>query len=211
MQFYLRAEGSGAQLVFPLNPEEFTATFGARVMTLDLLGPASVAVPRGKTADRVTWRGILPGRARQNASFVVPGTWQEPKAIVDQIRSWRDAGQRLFLFITETSIAGLMVFVDRFEARGSGGYGDIQYQLELTETASVTVAPTTAPKEKAGLVRPVPPPARTYRVRAGEDFYDVARRTLGRPGRWREIWTLNRRIAPNPDTLAAGTLLRIPA
>lgn len=211
MQFYVRAEGSGVQLVFPMNPEEFTATFGARVTTLELLGPATVAIPRGKSPDRVSWRGVLPGRARRTASFVVPGAWQEPKAIVDQVKAWRDAGQRLFLFITETSIAGLMVFVERFEVRGSGGYGDVQYQIELTETASVTVAPTTAPKDKEGLVRPVPPPARTYRVRAGEGFYDVARRTLGKPGRWREIWALNRRAVPNPDTLAAGTVLRIPA
>jgi len=51
----------------------------------------------------------------------------------------------------------------------------------------------------------------TYRVREGDSLSAIARRFLGSPDRWRQLYELNRQIISNPDTVRAGTVLKIPA
>ena len=47
-------------------------------------------------------------------------------------------------------------------------------------------------------------------VRQGESLWGVARRTLGKGSRWREIYEANRDAIADPDYLAPGTELAIP-
>lgn len=48
-------------------------------------------------------------------------------------------------------------------------------------------------------------------VRQGESLWGVARRTLGKGSRWREIFEANRDVIADPDYVAPGTELSIPA
>lgn len=54
-----------------------------------------------------------------------------------------------------------------------------------------------------------PRSAPTYRVAAGDSLWRIAQRTLGDGNRWHEIADLNPRV--DPDKLAAGVLLTLPA
>lgn len=47
-------------------------------------------------------------------------------------------------------------------------------------------------------------------VRQGESLWGVARRTLGKGSRWREIFEANRGVIADPDYVAPGTELMIP-
>ena len=60
---------------------------------------------------------------------------------------------------------------------------------------------------------PLPPPVATegpsYEVTEGESLWVIARETLGRGDRWREIAQLNPEL--NPDRLRPGLRIRLPA
>lgn len=53
--------------------------------------------------------------------------------------------------------------------------------------------------------------ARIVEVLRGETLWGVAERTLGSGTRWRAIYDANQDVVPNPDRIAAGTVLTIPA
>ncbi len=57
---------------------------------------------------------------------------------------------------------------------------------------------------------PATPTANQYKVKPGDTFYAIARRTLGDGNRWREIYNANRSRIRNPNALPAGLTLVIP-
>jgi len=59
--------------------------------------------------------------------------------------------------------------------------------------------------------RDAPPGFTIYVVQRGDELGKVAKKTLGSVKRWREIAAINTDIMPDPDSLAAGMKLRIPA
>lgn len=87
-------------------------------------------------------------------------------------------------------------------------------------------APEQAPPQKPQQVAPPPvavpgkkpaeqPAAPTedshlYTVRSGDTLSQIAKAQLGDPGRWREIWELNRDKIPDPNVIFAGAVLRLP-
>jgi nucleoid-associated protein YgaU len=50
----------------------------------------------------------------------------------------------------------------------------------------------------------------TYRVRPGDSLWRIADAELGDPGRWPEIYRLNRGTIDSPDLLQPGWVLRLP-
>ena len=50
----------------------------------------------------------------------------------------------------------------------------------------------------------------TYTVRPGDSLSKISGVILGSPGRWREIWHLNRTQVPNPNFVSVGMVLRVP-
>ncbi len=51
----------------------------------------------------------------------------------------------------------------------------------------------------------------TYRVIEGDSLSTIAQRFLGSADRWRQLYEFNRQAMSNPDTVRAGTVLKIPA
>lgn len=52
---------------------------------------------------------------------------------------------------------------------------------------------------------------RVVEVLKGETLWQVSKRTLGRGSRWRELFEANRGVISDPDYLAPGTILTVPA
>jgi len=50
-----------------------------------------------------------------------------------------------------------------------------------------------------------------YTIREDDRLWDIAKKHLGKGGRWQEIVALNRDIIKNPDVLPIGKTIRIPA
>jgi len=54
------------------------------------------------------------------------------------------------------------------------------------------------------------PAESTYIVKPSDNFYSIARKTLGSGERWRELHQLNKDICPEPGNLKPGMKLRLP-
>ena len=53
--------------------------------------------------------------------------------------------------------------------------------------------------------------ARTYTVKAGDSFYEIARQVLGDASRWEELYALNKEaVHGNPKSLQVGQVLTLP-
>ena len=50
----------------------------------------------------------------------------------------------------------------------------------------------------------------TYTVRPGDSLSKISGVILGSPGRWRELWNLNKTQVPNPNFVSVGMVLRAP-
>jgi Tfp pilus assembly protein FimV len=73
-------------------------------------------------------------------------------------------------------------------------------------------APEASPSAERDTFRPQSRPAApaTYTVRPGDSLSDIARKHLGDPNRWHELYALNRDQLSNPSRLAVGMTLKLP-
>jgi predicted chitinase len=81
-------------------------------------------------------------------------------------------------------------------------------RIAVGTTLAMPGASSTPLLDAAGLSSP----EGTVTVGRGDTLSSIALDHLGSPGRWREIYELNREaVGPNPDRIAVGTTLRLPA
>jgi hypothetical protein len=92
-----------------------------------------------------------------------------------------------------------------------------RYPAAIPGLQAAPAAPAAAqgagPNWSPAQVQPASSTPKTYRVAAGgESLQDIARKTLGRPQNWGEIYQMNPQLSANPALpIPAGTLLRLPA
>ena len=79
----------------------------------------------------------------------------------------------------------------------------------VPEVPMMAPAPVAAPSSAAASAQPAPPTV--YVVRAGDTLRDIARRLLGDETRWLAILEANRDRIDDPENLAIGLELLIPA
>lgn len=215
MDFYL-SDGS-RRLLFPLNPQQVTATTAARMVTYQSIALGEFSLPRGSIPTRFSWDGIFPGALRKDS--VAVKSWRDPKAIAGLLSSWRDKGQKLKLLITETPI-NHDVYIQSFDHTWLGGHGDAQYTIELVQAKiiKIGVVEGTTKKEvqissaKGG--RSSPPSPKTYTVKKGDTLWGIAKRFLKSGSRHNEIYNIpenKKLIGPDPNKIKPGQILRLPS
>ena len=94
--------------------------------------------------------------------------------------------------------------------------GDPGGDLEVVDPGDVVVKP--APNLPADGFPASPPfrpgnidfPGQRYMIASGDTLAGLARLLLGGPGRWREIWTLNKFTYASPDKIPVGGWIKLP-
>jgi nucleoid-associated protein YgaU len=77
------------------------------------------------------------------------------------------------------------------------------------QSGQSTTAPPPAPPKP---VAPPPPKPITYTVAPGDSLSLIAKKFLGKAGRWTEIYQANKAvIGGNPDLIKPGQVLTLPA
>lgn len=212
MDFYL-SDGK-RRLLFPINPQQVTATTAARLITYESISLGQFSLPRGSIPTQFSWEGVLPGALR-NSAFVK--SWQDPKTLLGYLSGWRSSNQKLRLLITETPI-NHDVYITNLEHTWLGGHGDAQYNITLVESRSLLVTEggqkNTASSSKSTngtSARPVPPSPKTYTVKQGDNLWGIAKKNLGSGSRHAEIYNLNKKIiGSDPSKIKPGQVLRLP-
>ena len=212
MDFYLMAS-NGSRILLPINPEKITAQTESKMQTFEVNNLGDIELPRGIVPARISWESFFPGAARENAPFVK--SWQDPKALVGLISSWRRSNTKVRLLVTETPL-NLDCYIAFFEHTWGGGYGDCQYRIELIEARELAVYTDaerqrqSAAVQKAAAKRSAPPTPKTYTVKPGDSLWIIAKKTLGDGSRWKEIYSKNKNvIGPDPNKIYPGQVLRI--
>jgi nucleoid-associated protein YgaU len=199
---------------FPVTPERLSLDIEQRTEEFNLQW-GSVIYPRGVTPETISFDSFFPDERTMSGDPTLvspaPSPWRSPADWVALIRRWMKDRTPLRIRVTETAI-NQPVFVSRFRPDESGGLGNVPFSIEFREWIQTEIKPY-ATKGTQGIVArkrlPLTKPTQ-YLTKPGDTLVVIARRTLGDPTRWREIHALNRKLIPNPSSVASGLTIRIP-
>lgn len=216
MDIYLTNLKTNDRLQFPMLPTEISVKKGNQFASYTILQKGEVKIPSGTQLDSFSWSGILPGKKRRNDPYI--RAWQNPKAIYNWITNLKAKGGKPVkarLLITETPI-NCDVYLSVFQATPTGGYGDINYSITLTQAKQIKVTKSAkkvqvlmnAPKNEE---RPSAPAAQTYTVVKGDCLWKIAQKFYGNGSQYTKIYEANKgTIGGNPNLIYPGQVLTIP-
>ena len=216
MDIYLTNLKTNDRLQFPMLPTEISVKKGNQFASYTILQKGEVKIPSGTQLDSFSWSGILPGKKRRNDPYI--RAWQSPKAIYNWITNLKAKGGKPVkarLLITETPI-NCDVYLSVFQATPTGGYGDINYSITLTQAKQIKV--TKSAKKVQVLMnapnneeRPSAPAAQTYTVVKGDCLWKIAQKFYGNGSQYTKIYEANKgTIGGNPNLIYPGQVLTIP-
>jgi nucleoid-associated protein YgaU len=122
--------------------------------------------------------------------------------------------------VTETPI-NHDVYLDSYTAKAAGGNGDYEYTISFIEAKPIEVYTVNElnikPKAQTNKVSTTTRPpaakaaAKTYTVKSGDSLWKIAQLTLGKGGRYMEIYNLNKDKIKNPSVIYPGQVLMLPS
>jgi LysM repeat protein len=128
------------QYILPLNPSEVTIARQARSLSFSVQEIGTLQIPNGTEPIRVSWSSFFPGQRRYGSVvFPTTDTSGPPENWVRLFRAWMDERRVVDLILVDVPFGTFPVYVESFEYRASGGYGDIQYSISLVEHRSVNI------------------------------------------------------------------------
>lgn len=218
MDIYFTEIETGARIALSMLPEKAKQKGSANFQTYDIINIGEVKIPKGTNLLTFSWNGTLPGSSRRNASYVKSQHWQSPDGIIKTWEKWRSEGTKIRLMITETSI-NYDVYLDDYTAEATGGNGDYEYSIAFLEAKAVeiytvnelNIKPSAKSTTNSATTRPPAATAKTYTVKSGDSLWKIAQKSLGKGGRYPEIFNLNKDKIKNPNLIYPGQVLTLPS
>lgn len=218
MDIYLTNLTTSGRLQFPMLPTEITIKMSHQMATYSILRVGEVKIPSGVSVDSYSWSGKFPGYDRRNDPYIrTSSTWLGPKANfawINNLKVKDDKPVKLRLLITETPI-NCDVYLSSFTAKHTGGYGDIDYSITLTEARDIIVRKssqsetTSESTENAGTAET--PTAQTYTVAKGDSLWKIAQKVYGKGSDYTKLYEANKStIGSNPNLIYPGQVFTIP-
>lgn len=116
------------------------------------------------------------------------GSWQEPATYHNTLQDWQRNGTRLTLLVTGYPI-NADVYIEKYQAEASGGFGDMAYEISFKGERSVTVTTTKTPEPKRAAAKTT-----KYTIKRGDTLWGISRRFLGKGSKWQTIYNANAAI-----------------
>ena len=132
MDLYLTEKATGTKVALSLLPDEVKAKGTVNFTTYNFIAVGEVKTPSGMKAQTFSWNGVFPGAGMKNMPFIKKQHWKAPKEMVGIFEKWKKNKTRLVLMLTETPL-NCEVHLSSFEAKYSGGLGNIEYSVTFTE------------------------------------------------------------------------------
>lgn len=219
---YINNQETGERIALSWVPEKISVKEAAQFQSYNIIERGEVKIPKGNRLSEVSWSAIFPGENRTEAGYVKSMNWQEPTELIGMLQAWREAGNKLHILITQTSV-NMDVFIKDFSYSFEGGMGDAKYSIDLIAAEDLlvkTVAEVDAEKaaataaNKSGIPSlgsraklPLPTSATS---RIGQTLWSIAEQKLGGGAKWAELYAMNRAKVKNVNELKAGTKLKLP-
>jgi hypothetical protein len=138
-----------------------------------IINIGEVCIPSGTALDRISWDGMLPGKHRENDPYV-KDEWKDPHEIykwIEGLKPLKGQPKKARLLVTETPI-NCDVYLESFNAKSTGGYGDINYTIHLMQAKEIKVSTDAAVEDTSK--DPAPDPSEAYPRAEGSEPKDPA-------------------------------------
>lgn len=226
IDIYIRERKGGREIRIPWLPEEIQYKSGGTVVaSYDIMRSGEVAIPTGRGLAKVSWKSEFPGAAR-NDPTLQRGSWDDPANYHKTLEDWRKNQTPLTILVTGYPI-NLDVFLEDYTATATGGFGDIEYEVEFTEDRDLSITETESSEDgsSGGTTDETKRPAEettSYTIKTGDCMWNIAEQYLGDGSRWPEIYEANKEIidseakkhgnsnSMNGTLIYAGVTLKIP-
>ena len=193
--------------MFPSLPEQISVQAATRFMTFDLINSGEVKTPLGEELTKFSWSGMFFGEARKNERFVK--IWVDPKDMQSAFSEWRASGAKLHLLITGTTI-NHYVYLDNYECKYVGGYGDMEYSISFVVAKDVLVR-TENETLSSSITSGGNWSGKIYTVSPGESLWSIAQDVYGDGSMYTRIFEANKNQIYVPDLIIhPGQTLKLP-
>ena len=190
VDIYIKEREGSREIRVPWLPESITYKSGGVISaTYDILNHGEVAVPTGSGLAAVSWESLFPGVNRTDASMM-RGEWFDPKHYHNILEDWRKNGTPLNIIATGYPI-NLDVFLEKYEADATGGFGDWEYEVSFTEDRDFTISST---KTSDNQQKRAAETSDTYTIKSGDTLWTIAQQQLKSGAKWETIYNANKDI-----------------
>ena len=143
---------SGGNLLYiSPTPERIPCRLSGRYASYDLLSPGPIELKSGEGLSGVSWSCIWPDTFTRDALDIAEAEWIKPMAAINKLNKWRLNATPIAFNIygvggTDAEgtdihpFTGMRMFVKDLTFDHVGGYGDIEYSIELQEYKEIGVS-----------------------------------------------------------------------
>lgn len=194
VDIYIKEKSGNRQIRIPWLPEEIEyRSGGTTVATYDIMNRGEVVVPTGTGLAVISWTSEFPGLRRTDMGLL-RGTYQPPEYYHKILEDWRAKGTILTVLVTGYPINKDVILTD-YSATPTGGFGDMEYEVEFTEYRELTVTKKTAQKTANTTTTKRPAKKTTaYTIKKGDTLWAIAKKFLGSGNKWKTIYNANKSI-----------------
>ena len=143
VDIYLREKVGTREIRFPILPEEFTFSNGDAIFsTWDVIGRGEIVKPMGFEIGHYSWESEFPGINRSKDPMI-RGSWKDPSSYISLLETWKKTGRYLNLLVTGYPV-NVEVYIKEFTPKGTGAFGDVEYEIQLVQVRSTKIRYQTA-------------------------------------------------------------------
>lgn len=201
VDIYIKEKSGKRQIRVPWLPETIEyESGGITVASYDIIRRGEVSVPTGTGLAKISWSSIFPGANRGNNSLQ-RGTWNAPSYYHKILEEWRTSGTTLNVMVTGYPI-NKDCFITAYSATPTGGFGDMEYNLELTEDRDITITTKKIKTKDQNANKKRPTAANktaestgtAYTIKSGDTLWEIAYKFYNDGSKWRQIYEANKEI-----------------
>ena len=189
MDIYITEIDSGRKIQLPTVPEEISIGADGRFASYEIIKTGEVKIPEGRMLKNIAWESFFPGEPRKNEPWV--HAWGNPLELDETFSQWRDNSAALKLVVTDTNI-NIDCYIANYESTASGGYGDINYSIDLVEKVDLVVKKTAASSSSTTTTRTTTSSGKTYTIKSGDCLWNIAKAQYGKGSEWTKIYNANK-------------------
>lgn len=193
VDIYIKERNGNRKIRIPWLPEQIDyESGGTTVASYDIMNRGEVVVPTGTGLTTISWESEFPGKNRTDTGLL-RGSYYEPEYYHKILEDWRTKGTALNVMVTGYPINKDVILTD-YTATPTGGFGDMQYRIELTEDRDIKVEKTTVSKNQNSTPQRPAKKETAYTIKKGDTLWAISKRFLGSGNKWKTIYNANKSI-----------------
>ena len=193
--------------MFPIDPDKISVGKEKLFQEYDVLEIGKVVKPYGNDLDQVEFKVMLLGPTRQ----ALTDNYRTPNEIDQSITTWKEAGTKLRILLTETNLY-MDVFIQSYKLAYLNSFQDAEIELsfirakDLIVTSAKVTPKTYKPKPRP---RPVQNKPSTYKTKPNDTPWSVSKTVYNDPLNADKIVEKNKEVKRPGGVYGPGSILMV--